>query len=255
MPSLVLVRHGQASFGAENYDQLSDLGRRQAAATGVHLAKLGIKPTQVYSGQLERQKDSALLAMKAMGLSPSIESLEAFNEYDSDGVFKAFLPAVLDRFPAIRDQLKPDDFSLLKDRKIFRTLFFPVLTQWIDEQVVEPGTVEAALQDEGKVLAPNGQPYEPWGRFRTRVLQGVDDVLAKLDEDDCAFVFTSGGTISVTMTYALATADVRFAEFNWRTANASITRFMATDRGLELESYNQYGHLNAPEQQLKVTHL
>ena len=29
MGTLYLVRHGQASFGSDHYDQLSELGRRQ----------------------------------------------------------------------------------------------------------------------------------------------------------------------------------------------------------------------------------
>ena len=30
MASLYLIRHGQASFGSDHYDQLSPLGQRQA---------------------------------------------------------------------------------------------------------------------------------------------------------------------------------------------------------------------------------
>ncbi|MFK8029127.1 MAG: histidine phosphatase family protein, partial [Gammaproteobacteria bacterium] len=82
MPSIVLVRHGQASFGAENYDQLSDLGRLQASAVGVQLARAGIKPGRVYSGDMERQKDTATLALKSMGHVQSVKALSAFNEYD-----------------------------------------------------------------------------------------------------------------------------------------------------------------------------
>lgn len=34
MGQLLLVRHGQASFGADDYDQLSDLGKRQSIRLG-----------------------------------------------------------------------------------------------------------------------------------------------------------------------------------------------------------------------------
>ncbi|MCH1491392.1 MAG: histidine phosphatase family protein, partial [Luminiphilus sp.] len=30
MASIYLIRHGQASFGSDNYDQLSPVGQRQA---------------------------------------------------------------------------------------------------------------------------------------------------------------------------------------------------------------------------------
>ncbi|EXF47276.1 phosphoglycerate mutase family protein [Pseudomonas sp. BAY1663] len=42
MGSIYLIRHGQASFGAENYDVLSPLGYRQSEALGDYLAQLDI---------------------------------------------------------------------------------------------------------------------------------------------------------------------------------------------------------------------
>jgi len=37
MSSIYLVRHGQASFGSANYDELSDRGRRQSRILGEYL--------------------------------------------------------------------------------------------------------------------------------------------------------------------------------------------------------------------------
>jgi broad specificity phosphatase PhoE len=41
MGTLYLVRHGQASFGADDYDQLSELGRRQSVRLGEYLRGKG----------------------------------------------------------------------------------------------------------------------------------------------------------------------------------------------------------------------
>jgi broad specificity phosphatase PhoE len=41
MGTLYLVRHGQASFGADDYDQLSALGRRQSVRLGEYLRGKG----------------------------------------------------------------------------------------------------------------------------------------------------------------------------------------------------------------------
>ena len=237
MPSIVLVRHGQASFGADNYDRLSELGRRQAAATGVHLARSGITPTRVYSGDMERQQHTASIALKSMGQTHEVNTLSAFNEYDSDSVFTAFLPAVLDEHPDIRDRITPGDYGLLKDRAIFRRLFFPVMLRWI-----EGHTIDAS-------------EHEPWVEFRARVINGLDQISRDLDDNECAVVFTSGGVISASMIHVLGMACERGPEFNWRTANASITRFVSTDRGLELEGYNNYAHLQSGENGLRVTYL
>ena len=44
MAELYLIRHAQASFGAENYDQLSDLGHQQSQSLGKALADQGVSP-------------------------------------------------------------------------------------------------------------------------------------------------------------------------------------------------------------------
>ena len=55
MSRLILVRHSQASFFADNYDRLSPLGEQQARALGEHWVKLGIGFDEVIVGPRERQ--------------------------------------------------------------------------------------------------------------------------------------------------------------------------------------------------------
>ena len=42
MAELVLIRHGQASFGADDYDKLSDMGWRQSRWLGEYFAERGV---------------------------------------------------------------------------------------------------------------------------------------------------------------------------------------------------------------------
>ena len=60
MGTLYLVRHGQASFGADDYDQLSPLGRQQAVRLGEYLRpKLQGKPLEaVLMGSLKRHRQT-----------------------------------------------------------------------------------------------------------------------------------------------------------------------------------------------------
>ena len=58
MATIYLIRHGQASFGAENYDQLSALGQRQADVTGEYFSRIGVKFDRMYSGDLSRQRET-----------------------------------------------------------------------------------------------------------------------------------------------------------------------------------------------------
>jgi len=55
MSRIHMIRHGQASFGAENYDSLSDLGREQAKILGKSLARHNKVFSAIYQGTLERQ--------------------------------------------------------------------------------------------------------------------------------------------------------------------------------------------------------
>ena len=58
MTVLYLIRHGQASFGAEDYDQLSELGRRQSVLLGTHLRQTQPPLDAIYAGSLRHQKHS-----------------------------------------------------------------------------------------------------------------------------------------------------------------------------------------------------
>lgn len=234
MTQLLLIRHGQASFGEENYDRLSDLGVSQSKAIGKYLVDARLQPTRVITGELERQKDTASHAMASAGLDVPVSRSLAFDEYDSSGVFANFMPSVLNQFPAIREQLSPDDYSLLRDRSIFKTLYFPVMHKWIDGEKPQVSRCESSVD------------------FANRVVSGLD-LLDQDSEEERVAVFTSGGVISVLMMKLLGMPPRSIAEFNWRTANASITRWIRTERGWGLESYNHVGHII--QHGLKVTHL
>ena len=86
MPLLAIVRHGQASFGTEDYDRLSGLGRRQAEATASALSNAGLEAARIITGSLRRQQDTATAIGDAYGLMPIVD--ERWNEYDADPVLE-----------------------------------------------------------------------------------------------------------------------------------------------------------------------
>ena len=59
MATIYLFRHGQASFGAADYDRLSPLGERQATLLGHYLRDSGIVLDAAFSGDLLRQRQTA----------------------------------------------------------------------------------------------------------------------------------------------------------------------------------------------------
>src|SRR6188768_1702336 len=98
MGTVYLVRHGQASFGADNYDQLSELGHRQCVRLGEYFRFKGVRFDAALVGTLERQKQS--LAGIVQGLqsdAPPTLSWPGLNEYDSKAVVEAIHPMPLAR--------------------------------------------------------------------------------------------------------------------------------------------------------------
>lgn len=103
MGSIYLIRHGQASFGADDYDVLSPVGVEQAQVLGRHLADLGLTFDRCLSGDLRRQQHTASAAFdqyRALGLSaPTLEIDPAFNEFDGEAIIRALLPDLLTTEP------------------------------------------------------------------------------------------------------------------------------------------------------------
>jgi broad specificity phosphatase PhoE len=71
VPALHLVRHGQASFGAADYDRLSPLGVEQSRAAGAALRARGVTPAVVVHGALRRQRETAEALAGAWAESPA----------------------------------------------------------------------------------------------------------------------------------------------------------------------------------------
>ena len=78
MAELLVIRHGQASFGAENYDVLSEVGLEQSRLAGAALREAGWVPDRLVTGTLERQKQT----LAGMGFAEAPEEHPGFNEYD-----------------------------------------------------------------------------------------------------------------------------------------------------------------------------
>ena len=86
MPTVFLVRHGQASFGAADYDVLSDLGRRQAGIVAASLAERGYHPARLLSGTLRRQRETAAPFAALATPALAIEEEPRWDEFDPDDV-------------------------------------------------------------------------------------------------------------------------------------------------------------------------
>lgn len=214
MGNLYLVRHGQASFGAANYDQLSALGQRQSRRLGDYFAAQGLQFEAVLMGSLQRHAQTweGIRQGADLSLTPSI--WPGLNEYDADAVIRAIHPMPLAKpdTPA----LYKHHFGLLRDG----------LTQWMNG-----------------VISPQGMPsYESF-------VQGVVGVLDQVRQQHSGNVLmvSSGGPISTAVGHLLGTAPETTIELNFRIRNSSLTEFAFNPKRHMLLTYNTLPHLDAPQ--------
>ena len=82
MPEIYFIRHGQASFGSENYDNLSNLGKRQSKIVGSYFKKIDLTFDRIISGTLNRQLQTCNHIIKEISFSNDPEKTILLNEYN-----------------------------------------------------------------------------------------------------------------------------------------------------------------------------
>ena len=106
MASLYLIRHGQASFGSANYDQLSPLGQRQADISGQFFAETGSAFRSGSSGDLSRQRETGERVLASQPEPATLRVDPRLNEVDNEGQIAALLPILCERDSAFADRVK-----------------------------------------------------------------------------------------------------------------------------------------------------
>ena len=225
MGTLYLVRHGQASFGAADYDRLSELGARQCRALGAYFAERSVAFEAVLRGTLRRHAQS--MDAFAEGYASRSLTLPApldwpgLNEYDSEALIKSVHPGPL---------AKPDSPEVY--RAHFR-LLREAMAAWMACRT-----------------APVGMPtHADWVRGITSALDHV-----RSTHSGNVVVFSSGGPISTAVGHVLGTAAETTIELNLRIRNSSLTEFAFTPKRHMLVTYNTVPHLDRPDRSDWVTY-
>jgi broad specificity phosphatase PhoE len=216
MGTLYLVRHGQASFGAADYDALSELGHRQSLRLGQYWRERGIGFDAVITGTLRRHRETWDGIAEGLGLSQrEVLPWPGLNEYDSAAVIATIHPAKL---------AKPDTPELYRHH--FR-LLREGLAAWMQGRAV-----------------PAGMPS--YIDFLAGVTTALDHVRER-HHGAKVLVVSSGGPISTAVGHVLRTPPETTIELNLRLRNTSVTEFAFTPKRHMLVTYNTLPHLDGPE--------
>ena len=223
---LLVIRHGQASFGAENYDQLSELGIEQSERLADYILESEPLYERIIVGPCQRHAQTAAPTITALkeklGENPRVETLDALDEFDAFGLFAKAIEAG----EPIALQLGHEMTSQEPDR------------QRAVSSALEKLTRKWARGD----LAPEG--IEPWASVRKRVEGALRHLMATTGRGETVAVFTSGGPTGAAIGMALGLSDDMAMKACWSVYNAGITDFLFTDDRISLNRFNHTPHLN-----------
>jgi broad specificity phosphatase PhoE len=208
LATLVLVRHGQASWGSADYDRLSELGNRQAVSTGRALAALE-PPGIVLSGAQARHRATAELATEAAGWRTEVRVETGWNEFGHRQVLAAYgVPPP--------DETSPE----------FGPWLHAALSRWVE------GGSDADYD-------------EPFAGFTSRVDVAMRRLREIMAPGDTAVVFTSLGPISWTVAALLGGQPSLWLRLTPSLVNAGVTRISWDEQGTRLATFNEHTHLPA----------
>lgn len=208
-----LIRHGQASFGAADYDKLSALGARQARLLGEWLAAHGVRPERLLVGTLKRQQETAAalaegLAAGGGGAAPDWEIHSGFNENDADSLIRDWVA-------------KGAEAPSKADRKGYYRTMVQALLAWHRGEIHGSQSFvdyEANVADALRLAADGARP---------------------------ALAVSSGGTIGQMVRTIMGSPPEMASRLQMQVKNASVTRLAGRPERLSLLTFNETPHLDA----------
>ncbi len=229
MSLLYLIRHGQASFGADNYDKLSPMGIKQACVLGAHLADIGVVPDAVYSGAMSRQMHTAEDVRRCYRergiIVPELVLKNGLNEFDSSSIIISQLPEMQEQDPLLAEHLP----RMYESRESFKRIFEGAMLRWVSGAFDKPGV-------------------ESWKDFSARVSLSITQIMEEQGKGKNVFIFTSGGPIAAALQFVLNLSPETAIRLNWQIVNTSYAKFMYNAGRITMACFNCTAHLELEQE-------
>lgn len=229
MTVIYLVRHGQASFGQQNYDKLSDLGHQQATLLGESLVSRIGKFDKVVLGSMLRHKQTLQNCLTAMQQNTPENDWHVdagWNEYDHHDILAQMGPEFADA-PSIERWVRSQD----NPKAAFEKLFNDAMNRWMS------GTYD-------------NQYVESWDDYQQRIKKALQQVISQANGATKIAVFSSGGPISVVSQALLGVDPKKVMQVNWTLVNCSLTKLVSTGSRTFVSTLNDHSHFEGKQKSL-----
>jgi broad specificity phosphatase PhoE len=234
MSILTVVRHGQASFLADDYDKLSPLGETQSRKLAEYWLRRSVRFDQVFHGPRQRQIRTCAIAgavfRQAGAPWPDPQQIDELDEYPAERVVRTFLPELrrkhkhLERWAAEFFATEDPDIK----RRSFDRLLHEVTRRWI----------------EGEVASAE---IPSWDAFLERVAVAIRRIRESCLNGSRVVVFTSGGPTAATARIALDLGPLKTLDLTWMPRNASFSEFLFSGARFTMATFNCTPHLDPEE--------
>jgi len=232
MSTLTLIRHARASFLDDDYDKLSPQGFEQARALGAWLASEPGRVDAVWGGPLRRHRETCEAAREAAEAAgqawPEPVTLDALTEHQGEALLKAVVPPLVGSDPTVRGMVKALDKHSPDFARHFQRLFEHITRRWITGELGAPGV-------------------ESWAKFRGRVGEAVEHIMAEAGRGQRVLAFTSAGVVGAGVAHVLELNDPRTLELTWMLYNASLSDLQFSTGRASLAGFNRIPHLRDPK--------
>lgn len=230
MARALYIRHAQASYMAADYDQLSEKGYEQSAILGKYMVDKEIQLDNIYIGPLKRHHQTyskVLEAYSDAGVDlPKPIYMQELVEHQGPDTLHVLKDQFLDNNPDLKGIVGNGG----KDaRRNALKVFTHFMTKW-------------AQDDLG---IPHPPHLQKWADFKELVYSGIPKITGPENKGKTVACFTSGGTISAMVGYALGMDDdAKMIGVNGIIRNTSINEFIFSENSFNLLAMNQVPHLS-----------
>ena len=229
MSKIYFFRHAQASFGADNYDQLSPRGEQQSIELGNYLVAKKHQFDRVYVGPLQRQQDTYDIVKRIYKkndlLIPEPIVEKGLLEHEGHYAMARLLPTLIETVPFVKELVDQGIANPARKKANGLLVFQYFLDEWAEGNMDVDGIL-------------------PWKLFRDEVKKGLNSILNNTGSGETIAAFTSGGTIaSITAEALKITDEKRVVALNFSHRNTAFTSFFYSKGQFNLLGFNEIPHL------------